>query len=103
MRYSPSVVSREKGVHTNEGPKTIARHSIQTLFCIVVASRIRTKEARKRQVVRDETHKWHARCKEQEHRTLKWKVRVLKETEFFNGRVITGQYQRYNGNRLRLT
>lgn len=65
-------------------------------------SRFRTNEARKRQAVRDETFRWHARCKEQEHRSLKWKARVLKETEFFNGRVITGQYQRcYGGKRLR--
>lgn len=55
---------------------------------------LRTNEAKKRHAARDETYKWFVRCKEQEHRTLKWKARVLKETQFFNGRVITGQYQR---------
>lgn len=60
-------------------------------------------EARRRHAIHDETQKWHTRCKEQEHRTLKWKIRVLKETEFFNGRVVTGQYQRCcGGNGLRL-
>ncbi|CAB1113941.1 unnamed protein product [Ectocarpus sp. CCAP 1310/34] len=56
---------------------------------------LRTNEARKRQAARDDAFTWHARCKEQEHRTLKWKIRVLKETKFFNGRVITGQFQRW--------
>eukprot|EP00752_Nemacystus_decipiens_P010357 g9227.t1 len=56
---------------------------------------LRTNEARKRQAIRDETFRWHTRCKEQEHRTLKWKTRVLKQTQFFNGRVVTGQYQRW--------
>ena len=59
------------------------------------AVRARTNEARKRQTVRDEAASWHARCKEQEHRTLKWKKRVLAETQYFNGRALTGQYQRY--------
>lgn len=54
----------------------------------------RTMVAQKRQTVRDELVLWHARCKEQEHRTFKWKRRVDKETEFFNGRALTGQYQR---------
>lgn len=56
---------------------------------------IRTMEATKRKADRDEALAWQRKCKEQEHRVLKWKKRVDNETRFFNSRVLTGHYQRY--------
>lgn len=54
----------------------------------------RTTEATKRLAFRDELAESHAKCSEQQHRTFKWKRRVERETRFFNGRALTGQYQR---------
>lgn len=57
----------------------------------------RRREAKNRLALHDETARWCARCKEQEHRALKWKRRVERETKFFNGRALTGLYQRQVG------
>lgn len=74
--------------------RIISRVSCFATHSILHHALARTTEATKRLAFRDEATQWHAKCTEQEHRTFKWKRRVERETKFFNGRALTGRYQR---------